>query len=126
MSDGRLCETTRIEVDQIPEKPEEEWTNQQQKLMKELVRRAVFIEMELGRGRATLGPTWRWQLRRIYCPAFGTSLAKSTAIKWKTSDLKYFLTNPKEKCENEFKKWEKPLYPDLFSNLPQEENNGED
>lgn len=108
MRDGRLCETTRIEVDQIPEKPEEDWSPEQQKLMKELVRRAIFIEMEPGRGRATLGPTWRWQLRRIYCPAFRTSLIKSTAIKWKTSDLKYFLTNPEDKCEHEFKtKWEK-------------------
>ncbi len=118
MKDERLCETTRIEVDQIPGKPEEDWNSEQQKLMKELVRRAIFIEMEPGRGRATLGPTWRWQLRRIYCPAFRTSLIKSTAIKWKTSDLKYFLTNPEEKCEYEFKtKWlkEPSRQLDLFS-----------
>ena len=64
--------------------------------------------MEPGRGRTTLGPTLRWQLRKIYCPAFACSLTKSTAIKWKTSDLKYFLTNPKEKCEYELKtKWTK-------------------
>lgn len=123
MRDGRLCETTRIEVDQIPGKPEEDWNPEQQKLMKELVRRAIFIEMEPGRGRATLGPTWRWQLRRIYCPAFRTSLIKSTAIKWKTSDLKYFLTNSEEKCEHEFKtKWgkEPSQQLDLFSNSKQE------
>ena len=122
MRDGRLCETTRIEVDQIPESTEEDWAPEQQKLMKELVRRAVFIEMEPGRGRMTLGPTWRWQLRRIYCPAFRAGLRKSTAIKWSSSDLKYFLTNPQEKCDNEFKKWkESPL--GLFTNLTKEQAN---
>lgn len=111
------CQTTRIEVDQIPRKPEEDWTSDQKKLMKELIRRCVFIEMEPGRGRATYGPTWRWQLRRIYCPAFATSLKKNTAIKWRTSDLKYFLTNTKEKCELELKKWTKrtPEQPSLFT-----------
>jgi len=120
MKDKRLNETTRIEVDQITGEPDEDWTLEQEKLKKELLRRAIFIDMEPGRGRATLGPTLRWQLRRIYCPAFGCSLTKSTAIKWSTSDLKYFLTNPKEKCEHEFEKvWKKepPIdYPDLFSN----------
>jgi hypothetical protein len=109
-----LCETTRIEVDQIPGSPTEEWTGEQERIIKELVRRAVFIEMEPSRGRATLGPTWRWQLRRIYCPGFGVGLKKYTAIKWKISDLKYFLTNPEEKCD--FEKWEKPKAP-LFEGL---------
>ena len=103
-----LNETTRIEVDQIPETEGEDWNEEQQVLMRELVRRSIFIEMEPGRGRRTLGPTWRWQLRRIYCPAFGTGLKKYTAIKWNTSDLKFFLTNPKEKCELEFEKWVAP------------------
>lgn len=120
MRDGRLNETTRIEVDQIAGEPDEDWTLEQEKLKKEIIRRAIFIDMELSRGRATLGPTLRWQLRRIYCPTFGCSLTKSTAIKWKTSDLKYFLTNPKEKSEHEFKtKWRKESLkqPDLFSNF---------
>lgn len=123
MRDGRLNETTRIEVDQIPGEPEEDWTPEQENLRKEIIRRAIFIEMEPGRGRATLGPTLRWQLRRIYCPVFGTSLTKSTAIKWRLSNLKFYLTNPKDKCEHEFKKkWEKapPEYP-LFSKSTQEE-----
>lgn len=101
------CETTRIEVDQISGMPEEDWSDEEKKLMKELIRRSIFIEMQPGRGRATLGPTLRWQLRRIYCPAFALSLKKTTAIKWNTSDLKYFLRDPKEKCEVEFKKWRK-------------------
>ncbi|MBA7511969.1 hypothetical protein ES705_03968 [subsurface metagenome] len=115
------CETTRIEVDQIPGEVIEEWTGEQQKLIRELVRRAIFIEMEPGRGRQSLGPTLRWQLRRIYCPAFAVSLAKNTAIKWNTSDLKYFLTSPQEKCEQEFKRWEKPSIGPLFSSIPKGE-----
>ena len=109
MKDGTVklvpCETTRIEVDQEP--VSEDWTDEQQAWMRELVRRSIFIEMEPGRGRRSLGPTWRWQLRRIYCPAFGASLKKNDAIKWKTSDLKYFLTNPQEKCSDEFEKRKK-------------------
>jgi serine/threonine protein kinase len=128
-------ETTRIEVDQIPGKGED-WNKEQQTLMRELVRRSIFIEMEPGRGRFSLGPTWRWQLRRIYCPAFGCGLKKNTAIKWTTSDLKYFLTNTQEKCDAEFEIWkksskEKVVSPyqrqlDSFSDLVQEENDEEE
>lgn len=99
------CETTRIEVDQIPNASNEDFTEDQSSFMKELVRRSIFIEMEPGRGRHSLGPTWRWQLRRIYCPVFAIGLKKNTAIKWNTSDLKYFLINPREKCRQEFERW---------------------
>jgi len=116
------CETTRIEVDQMPGQVTEEWTDEQQKLMKELVRRAVFIEMEPGRGRRSLGPTLRWQLRRIYCPAFGASLAKNTAIKWTISDLKYFLINPEEKSKQEFNRWKQPKTSQMeFSQMTKED-----
>lgn len=123
------CETTRIEVDQIPGKPGEDWRSEEKKLMKELVRRSIFIEMEPGKGRATSGPTWRWQLRRIYCPSFTVSLAKYTAIKWNTSDFKFFLHSPREKCELEFKKWTKAKEEEpslkLFSEDKEEENEKE-
>jgi hypothetical protein len=38
--------------------------------------------------------------------------------------LKYFLTNPREKCDNEFEKWKDPLKtePSLFSEFKVEEN----
>lgn len=100
------CETTRIEVDQIQDRITEDWSEDQEKLMKELVRRSIFIEMEPGRGRQSLGPTIRWQLRRIYCPAFGTSLTKNAAIIWNMSDFKFFLTNPEEKCKQGFNRFE--------------------
>jgi len=102
------CETSRIEIDQVPGQLGEDWTTGQRELMLELVRRAVFIEMEVGRGRHGFTPTLRWQLRRVYCPTFGTSLAKNTAVKWAPAQFKYFLTNPKEACADEFeKKWQK-------------------
>lgn len=98
-------ETTRIEVEEDPLSPSEDFTKDQKELIKELVRRAIFIEMEPGRARHEFTLTRRWQLRRVYCPAFGTSLAKNIAIKWKPGFFKYFLTNPKEACELEFKKY---------------------
>jgi len=117
-----LNETTRIEVDWIPGK-DEEWNEEQEKLMKELIRRSIFIEMEPSRGRLSLGPTLRWQLRRIYCPAFKTGLKKSTAIKgWTTSDLKDFLMYPKDKCEDEFeRKWGKAGKKSVRRKRPEQE-----
>ncbi|MGB7581947.1 MAG: hypothetical protein WBL85_05810 [Sedimentisphaerales bacterium] len=114
MNDGRLLETTRIEVDQIPGQSGEDWAQEQQELMKELVRRSIFIEMEPSRGRMTFGPTWRWQLRRIYCPVFGAGLKKSWAFKWDTSELKQFLTNPEEICQQEYDRYKEPDQSSLF------------
>jgi len=113
------CETTRIEVDQPPGQPGEELTDIQQKLMDELIRRAIFIEMELGRARHKFTPTLRWQLRRIYCPAFGTSLAKNIAVKWWSDEFKWFLTNPEKACEKDFeKRWKDGKRPVPGPKLP--------
>jgi serine/threonine protein kinase len=103
-SRGIPNETTRIEVDEQPN-ISEDLTEDQGELIKELFRRSIFIDMQPGRGRHTLGPTQRWQLRRIYCPAFLASLKKNNAIKWSPSELKYFILDPKEKCDIEFQKW---------------------
>ncbi|MBT9132353.1 MAG: hypothetical protein DDT33_00867 [Firmicutes bacterium] len=101
------CETTRIEVDQPSGQPSEELTATQQELVHELIRRAVFIEMEAGRTRHKFALTLRWQLRRVYCPSFGTTLSKNTAVKWGSDQFKEFLIDPQKSCEKEFKiKWE--------------------
>jgi hypothetical protein len=103
----RPCETTRIEVDQRPEMPGEELNPDQQDLMRQLLRRAVFIELEMGRSRHGFTPSVRWQLRRAYCPAFGTTPNKTTAVKWTASQFKWFLVAPKEACEQEFnRRWQ--------------------
>lgn len=104
LQSGLPRETTRIEVDLISEL---DLTPEHENLRKELVRRSIFIEMSPGRGRHTLGPTLRWQLRRIYCPAFKTGLRRRFPISWRASEFKYFLIDPKEKCDQEFKKWKK-------------------
>ncbi len=101
-------ETSRIEVEQNTQEAED-WSPSAKELSKELVRRAVFIELEEGRGRHTLGPTIRWQLRRIYNPSFLIGMTKNTAIKWHDSDFKHFLADPKDKCELEYeRKWKLP------------------
>jgi len=87
----------RIEVDQGT--TAESLTGEQETLAKELVRRAIFIEMELGRSRHDFATTARWQLRRVYLPAFGAALAKNDALKWDASQFKYFLTAPAAACD---------------------------
>ncbi|MBW1669089.1 MAG: hypothetical protein JRJ66_13780 [Deltaproteobacteria bacterium] len=102
-------QTTRIEVDQPPDQPADEMAPSQKELMRELVRRTIFIEMSPGRTRHGFTLTLRWQLRRIYCPSFGTTVYKNTAIKWRLDEFKRFLLDPKTTCEDEFKKrWARP------------------
>lgn len=93
-------ETTRIEIEES-EFPEE-LPAELEKLYKELIRRAIFIELEPSRGRHTSGITNRLQLRRIYCPSFGLSLIKNAPIKWSQSEFKAFLNDPETKCKTEF------------------------
>jgi hypothetical protein len=100
-------EIPRIEVDQDYSGVTDELSGPSEMLAHELIRRAVFIEMEAGRSRHGLATTLRWQLRRIYLPAFGAALTKNDAVKWKPSELKFFLTNPKEACDCEWTKWRK-------------------
>jgi hypothetical protein len=98
-------ETSRIEIEEneVPE----DFSEQNEKLYKELIRRAIFIELEPSRGRHTLGITSRLQLRRIYCPSFGLSLSKNTAVKWSQGMFKAFLNDPEGVCELEFSKWKR-------------------
>jgi serine/threonine protein kinase len=116
LRDGRLQrkgddrippESPRIEVDQDITGPQEVLSEEQQNLARELVRRAAFIEMEPGRSRHKFLPTLRWQLRRVYLPHFGAALTKNDAVKWKPSDLIFFLTNPKETCDREWDRKQK-------------------
>lgn len=94
----------RIEVEQDYSGTEEALNGDQMRLERELVRRAVFIEMEPGRSRHQSVTTLRWQMRRVYLPAFGAALSKNDAIKWKPSEFKFFLIEPNEACEMEWKK----------------------
>ena len=97
----------RIELDQDQGGAVESLNSEQQQLAKELVRRAVFIEMEPGLSRHRNMTTLRWHLRRVYLPTFRASLAKNNAIKQRVDWLKYLLTNPEDACRMIWSRWPK-------------------
>ena len=109
----------RIELDQRHGAAVEVLTAEQRDLALELIRRAIFIEMEPGLSRHRNVTTLRWHLRRVYLPAFRAALAKNDAVKESVNWLKYLLTNPAEACDMVWNKWRKqtdekqihPLFP---------------
>jgi hypothetical protein len=96
-------ECPRIEIDQNGSATHK-FTERHTDLEAELVKRSVFIEMEPGRSRHKNVTTLRWHFRRIYLPAFGASLGKTTAIKRDPEWLKMFLVTPKNACEQELQR----------------------
>jgi hypothetical protein len=97
----------RIELDQKDGAVVETLTEEQQQLARELIRRAIFIEMEPGLSRHGNVTTLRWHLRRVYLPAFSAALAKNDAVKQDLDWLKYLLTNPRGACEKVWNTWPK-------------------
>lgn len=71
-------------------------------LARELLRRAVFIQLPDSRGKEGHGSqTVRWELRKVYLPAFGTSLERSSYIHVKTlDDFIHLLTDSRGFCTN--------------------------
>ncbi len=98
-------ECPRIEIDQPQGDFERLLSVAQKKLKEELVRRAIFIDMEPGLSRHGNATTLRWQLRRVYLPAFGASLAKNNAVKENPDWFQFFLSNPVEACQMVLDKW---------------------
>jgi hypothetical protein len=94
---GRFVPPTcpRLEVDDAAA-VDEELSEDLADLADELVRRAVFIEMEDGRGRHGNVQTLQWQLRRVYLPAFLAALDKNTPISLKPGQFKFFLHRPQD------------------------------
>lgn len=89
----------RIELDQKDGAAVETLTESQQQLARELIRRAIFIEMEPGLSRHGNVTTLRWHFRRVFLPAFNAALAKNDAIKQTPDWLKYLLTDPRGACD---------------------------
>ena len=104
----------RIELDQRDGDAVEILADDQKDLARELVRRAIFIEMEPGLSRRRHATTLRWHLRRVYLPGFGAALAKNNAVKQPAEWLKYFLTKPKYACDLVWDTWARPVSPRLF------------
>lgn len=63
-------------------------------LYRELVRRAVFIELEPGRTRHHDQETLRLHIRRVFLPHFGVALAKTEALKLTPSQFERMLVSP--------------------------------
>jgi hypothetical protein len=95
----------RIELDQKQGSAVDDLNEQQKEIARELVRRAIFIEMEPGLSRHQNMTTLRWHLRRVFLPAFGAALAKNDAVKQPTEWLKLLITEPKGACDLAWKKW---------------------
>lgn len=95
----------RIEIDQPAMFAIDAINEGERDIAWELIRRAIFIEMEPGLSRHGNVTTLRWQLRRIFLPAFGAALAKNDAIKRKPDWLQFFLSEPREATEAIWKSW---------------------
>lgn len=92
---------TRIEIDGLiiddvlgkQSKPEDPF-------IRELLRRAIFVELKPGVARRGVGTnaqnSTRLQLRRIYLPAHELSYSKNLAWTWTRHQFKEFLTDPED------------------------------
>jgi hypothetical protein len=99
LSGGIVPTCPRIEVDSGLGTGEE-LVGETKQLFEELIRRAVFIEMEPGRSRRDHVQTLRWQMRRVYLPNFGAALSKTVALKLRPAEFKMFLEEPAQSCDH--------------------------
>lgn len=94
------CSRLEVDVDQAADN----LSSEAKELKHELIRRSIFIELPAGRSRHHRALTMRWQLRRVFLPMFGAALAKTDAIKWTSSEFKFFLSDPAGACKLEMEK----------------------
>jgi serine/threonine protein kinase len=108
MRDGKTVPTQapRIELDRST--ASDTLTGTLVELEKELLRRAVFIDLDIGTSRHQSRPTIRWHLRRIYLPTFSAALSKNNAVKRSYDWLKFFLSAPDGACEDIWRTWPRP------------------
>ncbi|MGO8905185.1 MAG: hypothetical protein ACLQMH_06110 [Solirubrobacteraceae bacterium] len=96
----------RLEVDG-PAEAAEQLDEPLTLLYDELVRRAVFIEMEAGLGRHGNVQTLQWQLRRVYLPAFRAALDKNRPVSLTPAEFKFLLHKPQEAVKRLYARWPK-------------------
>jgi len=89
-------EMIRIEVDEAPEDLER--IGELAAILKQLLRRSIFVQLRPGRSRRG-GLTWRFQLRRVYCPTFKTTFTHSEPFRLNTEELRFFLSRPRDFCK---------------------------
>ena len=95
-------ECPRIEIDQPHGDFEGLLSGAQQDLKEELIRRAIFIDMEPGLSRHGNATTLRWQLRRVYLPAFGAVLGQEQCREGKSGLASVFLVESRRRMPNGF------------------------
>lgn len=103
-SDGNPRRLYRLEM--TKDKPENilvllsEKNSEAAGLAKELLRRAIFIQLAESRGKEGVSTqTVRWEIRKIFLPAFGTSLERNSYIDIKSlDDFLHMLTDSKSFC----------------------------
>jgi len=88
-------------------------------LMRELVRRAIFIELAPSRGKeGHARRTLRWQLRSSFLPSFGTSLVREHYIDLKhVDDFVDLLLRPETFLEKAYKRYSRPADPAPVSDV---------
>ncbi len=109
-------EMIRIEWDDDPTAPE--LPEKERQIVRELLRRAVFIELPKGRSRRSVLAR-RLQLRRVYCPVFGMSLSHSEPMGIDHETFRYLLYSPRDVCEGQLKRRLTATKVDIPRNLEQ-------
>jgi hypothetical protein len=89
----------RIEIDQEIGAVVDTLNADQRRLSTEIVRRSIFLEMDVGLSRHQSMTTLRWHFRRVFLPNFGAAVAKNDAVKRKADWFKFFLTDPAAACD---------------------------
>ena len=113
-SSGQPTQIPRIEIDYRDGRHPFVFLNEEeQKIATELVRRAIFVELQPGRSRHNNILTLRWHVRRIYLPAFGVALTKNEAVKDDPDWLGLLVGNPQVACERKWKSWRKEQEADV-------------
>jgi serine/threonine protein kinase len=105
--DGDPTQIPRIEIDEVHGTATNRMAPEQRELAWELVRRAIYIEMEPGLSRHKNVTTLRWNLRRVYLPAFRAALTKNDSVKRGPEWFELFLCEPNQACDQVFREWGK-------------------
>lgn len=93
-------------------------------LKEELIRRAIFIQLQNSRGKESSGTqTLRWQIRSSFLPSFGTSLIRDDYIDVKqVEDFVEFLTSPQHFADKAYLRYASTASNDVFRDLFSDHN----
>lgn len=108
-SNGVPAQAPRVEIDQGGQRVFDGFQDNSHDIAWELVRRALFVEMEPGLSRHGRVTTLRWQLRRVFLPAFNASLSKNDAVKRKVDWFRLLVEQPDVATNQVWKSWPRRL-----------------